>query len=55
MKDTAKNKRLQITLSVNSIDLLELYSKKYSISKSKLIQILLGKYLREEFGSVVEK
>lgn len=50
-----KSKRLQITLSSETIDILESYSKKYGISKSKLIQIVLTKYIRKEFGAADAK
>lgn len=46
-----ENKRIQITLNLSTLDMLESYSKKYNISKSNLIEILLKKYTREEFGS----
>lgn len=50
-----ENKRLQITLSSDAIQMLEAYSSKYKISKSNLIQIVLKKYLKEEFGAIDAK
>lgn len=48
------NKRLQITLTSETVEMLESYSQKYSLSKSKLLEILIKKYIRKEFGSASE-
>lgn len=47
------NKRLQITLTKETVEMLESYSQKYGISKSKLIEIIVKKYIRKEFGSAI--
>lgn len=44
------NRRLQVTLSKESIELLEAYSSKYKLNKSKIIELLIKKYARKEFG-----
>lgn len=46
-----ENKRIQITLSKKMINDLDKVGKKYNLSKSNIVSMLVKKYLKEEFGN----
>ena len=46
-----ENKRRQITLSKKMINDLDKVGKKYNLSKSNIVSLLVKKYLKEEIGN----
>lgn len=45
-----KTKRIQITLTENMVNDLDKVGKKYNMTKSNIINLLIKKHLRGEFG-----
>lgn len=46
---TAKQNRITVSLSEDTLDLLEKIAKKYAVTKSNAISILVAKYAEQEF------
>lgn len=50
-EEKMERRRINITLPIEQIEMLEKYNEKYKLTKSKQVEMLIEKYLRKEYGA----